>query len=532
MNTLSIALENLRPDPANARHVCDNDVSSLAASIDRVGLLQPIVVRPDGDSWLVVAGNRRVQACRTLGRTHIDAVEFAVDEDHEAVAASAAENMVRMPMHPVDTWRAMTALIDGGYSREGAADALGVSHVMARRLDHLGRMAPQLVDAIATQAELPQASIMRTIALAPTPVQQKALAAASRGGKVDWWRVAQGCETTRIPMTRAIFDTEAASVTFDEDLFAQPDDDERFTTTDIAGFLKAQCDALDAKATASKGRMTAYVWSRPLRLRDRMPKGWAATYDDPPKRWKKDDPRHLFASVIGEGYEIGAVEYVVAAPKVDRPAAAATVGTETVRERSPISKMTINRLAMMKREAVVERLPLIAANANPSDMLRALLLVLTFENVSLWDSDRRYGTSPYRDLARHLVDHEGKPVDLSEAQLCVLAADAIGRVVKFEGADIANSSGPQAEWLAAMVGAEMPRCDSEEILKGLTKDALIELARQHGISEQGKTVEIRGRLIGHLPDWRPADFGAKGPSGYHFEREQADDESDDAEEAA
>jgi ParB family chromosome partitioning protein len=40
------------------------DIDSLAASIDEVGLLHPIVVRPDGG---LIAGERRLAACKKLG---------------------------------------------------------------------------------------------------------------------------------------------------------------------------------------------------------------------------------------------------------------------------------------------------------------------------------------------------------------------------------------------------------------------------------------------------------------------------------
>lgn len=530
-----LAIETIHESAHNARTVMSDELSdtALRASLAALGMLQPILVQPNGDGYTVIAGHRRLAAARALNWTHVPAVEAesvvpgAIHANtHSPLALSAAENMVRAPMHPVDTWRAIVAMVDdAGYSLTGAADALGVPHHLARRLAHLGHMAPEVVTALAAQDELPPASILRTVSLAPHDVQRKALAKAGR--RNDWWAVAQACQTTRIPASRAIFDIEHSGVVFDEDLFAQPDDDERFTTTDIAGFIDNQRVTLVAEATGSKGRMTVLPWQRPMRLRDRMPKGWVATYDAVPKRWKKDDPRHVYASVVEDGYDLGGIEYVVARPKADKPAAASEAATEVVRERPDMTKITYDRLATLKRQAVIERLPVIAVKRRSTpDMLRALLLTLSFENVALYDADRRYGSAPYRDLAKRLVDADGSPIEMSEADLCVLAANTIARVVKFDGSDSTNTSGLQAEWLAKMVGAEMPRCDTAEILKGVSKDVLIALARSHGIDEKGKTSDIRARLVGHLPDWKPVDFGAKGPSGYHFDPADDDDESD------
>ncbi|KXB08079.1 hypothetical protein AKJ58_00995 [candidate division MSBL1 archaeon SCGC-AAA385D11] len=43
------------------------DIEPLANSIDRVGLLNPITVRKDGSSYRLLAGFRRLEACKSLG---------------------------------------------------------------------------------------------------------------------------------------------------------------------------------------------------------------------------------------------------------------------------------------------------------------------------------------------------------------------------------------------------------------------------------------------------------------------------------
>ncbi|MGD0332456.1 MAG: ParB N-terminal domain-containing protein [Xanthobacteraceae bacterium] len=66
------------------------DVDALAASIKDVGLLHPIVIAPDG---ALVAGQRRVEACKRLGWTHIPVT--VVYLDGENVRGEFAENAVR-----------------------------------------------------------------------------------------------------------------------------------------------------------------------------------------------------------------------------------------------------------------------------------------------------------------------------------------------------------------------------------------------------------------------------------------------------
>ena len=63
------------------RHV--GDVSSLAASIHDVGLLHPIVI--DTDNHLI-AGERRLQACRLLGWTRVPVTVVSLTADHLLIA--------------------------------------------------------------------------------------------------------------------------------------------------------------------------------------------------------------------------------------------------------------------------------------------------------------------------------------------------------------------------------------------------------------------------------------------------------------
>ena len=60
------------------RHRSDmGDIESLAESIDAVGLLHPIVVTPDNK---LIAGKRRLEACRHLGWTEVPATVVPLDD--------------------------------------------------------------------------------------------------------------------------------------------------------------------------------------------------------------------------------------------------------------------------------------------------------------------------------------------------------------------------------------------------------------------------------------------------------------------
>jgi hypothetical protein len=86
------------------RHRADlGDLSDLSASIAALGLLQPIVVTTDGR---LIAGQRRLEACRSLGWTEVD-VHFITDREDaiSLVEMERDENICRKDMTPTEKIR-------------------------------------------------------------------------------------------------------------------------------------------------------------------------------------------------------------------------------------------------------------------------------------------------------------------------------------------------------------------------------------------------------------------------------------------
>jgi len=509
---ITIPLDALTPDPANARTV-GTDIADLTASIASVGLLQPILVRPreangnGAEGWAVVAGNRRVAACRALGMTEIQAVIYQPNDNGEsyALAASAAENMVRRPMHPVDQWLAMQALIDNGtYTATGAAEALGVSVRMARRLARLGRMDRKVIDALALEAQMPADHVLRAIATAPHDHQGMALAQATgKGGAVDWAYLASLCEQKRLSREIAIFDP--AAIAWDEDLFAEPGAADEFTTTDIGSFLSLQRAALEQRIEASKGRMIAAEFDE--RRGDLVaPSGFVFTWEPVPKRWRKADPRKLAVGVIPFGWSMGRIEERVVAPRAAPPKDAADEpGVTSRRAREPVTKAVQANLAIIKttatRQAVSKTVQAWAEQDCWTDVVRLLLLALAANNLRI---EGGHDWRPQRLAA----------LALKNASLGQAVAEAVNAIVAFDKPDAGyGTSGEAAEWIGEMVRAEtyLPRFDTAEILGGIAGDKLIEIAEANGIDSSGRRKDLIARLTGALPCWRPVSFGAPAP---------------------
>lgn len=514
-----LSIDQISESPQNARHVRtsgDAD-AALLESMRTIGQLQPILVVPAGPGYEVKAGHRRLAAARALGWPEIEAHVLreapygGAGPEVPETAMSAAENMVRAPMHPVDQWRAIVELRrSSGYSLETAAAALGTPLALARRMEWLGAMIPAMLEAIGS-GDLPSVRVLRVIAQAPHDVQEAALKHHRAGDEVTWDHVANACTVKRIPRGRALFDTKL--IAWDEDLFAEAGAPDQFTTTDVAAFLALQREAMGAKVARSKGRYAINDSGEDQYGRVKLPKGWKQEWGVIPKRFVKDDPSRVFLALVEDGYQIGTVAEILATPAVKAVgdgASAADSDPAAAPERPAISKKVQQTLAQMKAGAVRARLG--AAMAGPAiqaeAMLGALLLCFTFDNVR---AGGLHG-SPHGTIAKALVARDGSlRRDVDAAGLCRLAASVIGRAVAFDAPDARDTSGPGAEWLASAIDAEMPRTDTPEVLAGIRGDALAGIAGDHGAGSHGTVGALRKRLAGALPDWRAAAFGAPGP---------------------
>lgn len=89
LTDFAVDITTLEHLPGNPR---SGNVKAIAASYDEFGQIRPIVIRPNDDGKAtVIAGNHQVMAAKSLGWTHIAAVQYEVD-DNRAVAFALADN--------------------------------------------------------------------------------------------------------------------------------------------------------------------------------------------------------------------------------------------------------------------------------------------------------------------------------------------------------------------------------------------------------------------------------------------------------
>ncbi|MDD5746109.1 MAG: ParB/RepB/Spo0J family partition protein [Candidatus Omnitrophica bacterium] len=117
----------IRPNRYQPRLVFKEDkLQELANSIQEKGVVQPVVVRKNGDNdYELVAGERRLRAVKALGRREIPAVVRSLS-DREMLELSIIENIQRDDLNPLEEATAYQALIDDfGFTQEQVAQSVG-----------------------------------------------------------------------------------------------------------------------------------------------------------------------------------------------------------------------------------------------------------------------------------------------------------------------------------------------------------------------------------------------------------------------
>lgn len=148
---LLVPLSRLRPSRRNVRKTAGPSIEALAASIERVGLLQNLTVTlaADGGHYEVVAGGRRFAALKLLAKKRRIAKDWDVPcllvADGSARTASLTENVQREAMHPADQFEAFAALVTEGRPVEDIAADFGVTPLVVQRRLKLANVSPRLM---------------------------------------------------------------------------------------------------------------------------------------------------------------------------------------------------------------------------------------------------------------------------------------------------------------------------------------------------------------------------------------------------
>ncbi len=153
---LDLPTSSIKPNPKQPRRDIEaGPLQELARSIESVGLIQPVIVRRVGESYELIAGERRWRAAQLAGFTVIPAIVRDAS-DIESLELALVENVVRQDLNVMDEAFALQVLLeDLGVTQEALAAQVGKSRSAIankiRLLELSGPVQALLVDGSLTE---------------------------------------------------------------------------------------------------------------------------------------------------------------------------------------------------------------------------------------------------------------------------------------------------------------------------------------------------------------------------------------------
>jgi len=146
-----IALDLIDPNPFQPRQVFDDEsLEDLTRSIQVQGILQPVLLRRNGERFQLIVGERRWRAARAAGLSAIPAQVRDSATDEEMLELALLENVQRKDLNPIEIAQAILRLQESCHlTQEMVAEKLGVSRAHVANLVRLLRLPERIKTALA-----------------------------------------------------------------------------------------------------------------------------------------------------------------------------------------------------------------------------------------------------------------------------------------------------------------------------------------------------------------------------------------------
>jgi len=182
-----MAIELLRPAEDNPRDTL-GELAELTDSIEQIGVLQPLIVRPtgelgrdDAEIMLVLAGHRRLAAAILAERTHVPVIVRTDIDESDRQAVFFIENFHRLDLGPIERARALKQLSDSGVSQKDIGAKVGITQPTVSKWLALLKL-PEKAQKWVAEGKLAQEDAVSLAAL-PT---EKATELCADGVPPDW----------------------------------------------------------------------------------------------------------------------------------------------------------------------------------------------------------------------------------------------------------------------------------------------------------------------------------------------------------
>lgn len=148
-----LPLARIHPNRFQPRHAFSSEsINELAQTLREEGLLQPIIVREDGEEYEIIAGERRFRAAQSLGWEKIPAIVNNLS-DQQTASLALIENLQREDLNPIDEATAYENLMElNSLTQAQLAKDIGKSQSYVANKLRLLRLDPQIQEALASGA--------------------------------------------------------------------------------------------------------------------------------------------------------------------------------------------------------------------------------------------------------------------------------------------------------------------------------------------------------------------------------------------
>ncbi|GMU68263.1 MAG: hypothetical protein AMXMBFR37_05960 [Steroidobacteraceae bacterium] len=261
MTLQSVSLSSITVSKLNPRRKFDAaSIEGLAASIKTDGLLQNLVVRPDGKGFAIISGERRYRALKLLETRGDIAGDFAVNVEvrdelskDDSLRIATVENLQRANLTPLEETAALTKLVHKGVTLDDVAAQTGLSPTTIKRRLALANLCTIAAKALRNGAlTLAQAE---ALTLGTDEAQQRVLSEIADGFEYSADDIRSCVLEDRPTVSLAIFPLEQYTGSITTDLFAES---ETSYFDDTEQFFALQQAAVEALA-AHHGENAAWV---------------------------------------------------------------------------------------------------------------------------------------------------------------------------------------------------------------------------------------------------------------------------------
>ena len=150
----TLAVDQIQTNPYQPRKLFDDDeIGHLSDSIKAHGVLQPLVVRPIGDQFQLIAGERRLRAAQVAGLREVP-VSIVNFDDQQVFEASLVENIQRADLNAIEKAHGFKEYLDRYHvTQEQLAGRLGMDRSSVSNLVNLLNL-PEEVQAAVRQNQI------------------------------------------------------------------------------------------------------------------------------------------------------------------------------------------------------------------------------------------------------------------------------------------------------------------------------------------------------------------------------------------